>query len=118
MVDAANGRVTPTLFPVRDFMHTLEIGEKEFELTSLFDIRGVHHYYPLLTSFITTDDIVIHVPFQSKDVFEMYQVEPFPFSANGSFMTLDLPPSVVLISADISLYAAGSFSDLSQCSTE
>ncbi len=63
VVDAANGRVTPTLFPVRDFMHALELRKKECGLTPLFDIRGIHHYYPLLTSFITTNDIVIHVPF-------------------------------------------------------
>ncbi len=48
----------------------------------------------------------------------MYQIEPFPFSANGSLMTLDLPPSIVLISADISLCATGSLSELSQCRTE
>ncbi len=117
VVDAANGRVTPTLFPVRDFMHALEVG-KEYELTPLFDIRGVHHYYPLLTSFVTTNDIVIHVPFHSNNVFEMYQIEPFPFSANASLMTLDLSPSIVLISADISLYSADSLSHLSQCHTE
>ncbi len=39
VVDAANGRVTPTLFPVRDFMHALEIGKKEYGLTPLFDIK-------------------------------------------------------------------------------
>ena len=118
VVDAVHGRVTPDLFPVKDFMHALEMGEKEYDLTPLVDIRGIHHYYPLLTSFITTDDIVIHVPFQSEDVFEVYQVEPFPFTANDSLITLDLPPSIVLISKDFTLYAAGSINDLQQCKTE
>ncbi len=118
VVDAAQGRVTPNLFPVKDFMHALELGEKEYGLIPLFSIKGVHHYYPLLTSFLTTDDIVIHVPFQSKDVFEAYQIEPFPFSANGTTIILNLPPSIVLISKGFTVYAAGSRSDLQQCKSE
>ncbi len=53
VVDAAHGRVTPALFPVKDFMHALDLGKKQYGLAHLFDIRGVHNYYPLLTSFIT-----------------------------------------------------------------
>ena len=117
VVDAVHGRVTPALFPVQDFTHALEVGKMEYGLTPLFDIRGIQHYYPLLESFITTDAIVIHVPFQSKDVLEVHQVEPFPFSVNNTLMTLDLPPSIVLISADFSLYAAGSVNDLQHCKT-
>ncbi len=72
VVDAVHGRVTPPLFPVKDFMHTLELGEKVYGLTSLF--RGIHHYFHLLTSFITTNDIVIHVSFQSNDVFKVHEI--------------------------------------------
>ncbi len=118
VVGAVHGRVTPSLFPVKDFMHALELGKKEYGLTPLFDIKGLHHYYPLLTSFITTNDIVIHVPFQSNDVFEAHEIEPFPFAVNGSLMTLDLPPSIVLISADFAMYATGSVTDLQKCRTE
>ena len=117
VVDAVHGRVTPDLFPVKDFVHALEIGEKEYDLSPLFSIRGIQHYYPLLTSFITTEDIVIHVPFQSKDVFDLWEIEPFPFKTNGSLMMLDLPPSIVLISTDFTLYAAGSVNDLQRCKT-
>ncbi len=46
VIDAVHGRVTPSLFLVKDFMHALELGEKEYGLTPLFDIRGIHHYYP------------------------------------------------------------------------
>ena len=118
VVDAAHGRVTPSLLPVKDFMHALDLGEKEYGLTPLFGSRAIHHYYPLLTSFITSDDIVIHIPFQSEDVFEVHQIEPFPFAANHSIMTLDLSPSIVLISADFTQYAAGSLKDLQKCKTE
>ncbi len=73
VVNAVHGRVTPSLFRVKDFMHALELGEKEYGLTPFFDIRGIHHYYPLLISFITTNDIAIHVAFQSNDVFEVHE---------------------------------------------
>ncbi len=99
-------------------MHALKLGEKEYGLTPLFDIRDIHRYYPLLTSFITTNDILLHVPFQSNDVFEVHEIEPFPFAVNGSLMTLDLPPSIVLISADFTMYATGSVNDLQKCRTE
>ena len=115
VVDAVHGRVTPALFPVKDFMHALEVGKVEYGLTPLFDIRGIQHYYPLLGSFLTTDSIVIHIPFQSEDVLEVHQVEPFPFAVNDTLMTLDLPPSIVLVTKDFSLYAAGSVTDLQHC---
>ncbi len=72
MVDAAHGRVSPTLFPVRDFLHALNIGKMEYELKPLFDIEGIHHYYPLLESFLMSEAIVIHVPFESQEVFEVH----------------------------------------------
>ena len=117
VVDAVHGRVTPALFPVNDFMHALELGEKEYGLTPMFDLKGIQHYYPLLESFITTDDIVIHVPFQSKDILDVFQLEPFPFSANDTLMVLDLPPSLVLISKDFTFYATASVTDLERCKT-
>ena len=118
VVDAVHGRVTPTLFPVKDFLHALALGEKEYGLKAVYNVQGIHHYYPLLDSLITTEDIVIHVPFQSNELFEVYEVEPFPFSINNSIMTLNLPPSVVLVSSDFTLFATGSLSDLQRCRTE
>ncbi len=78
IVDAARGRVT-SLFPVKDFRKILDLREKEYQLTPLFDINAIHHYSPLLESFLTSDSIVIHVPFKSGDAFEVYQLELFPF---------------------------------------
>ncbi len=118
LVDAKHGRMIPSVFPVKHIMDALEIREKEYGLTHLFDIRGIHHYYPLLTSSITTNDIVTHVAFQPNDVFEVYELEPFPFAVNGSLMTLDLPPSIVLISAEFYCVTTGSHNDLQKCGTE
>ena len=118
IVDAARGRVTSSLFPVRDFLHVLEIAETTYKLQPLFDFRGLHHYYPLLESVLTTDAMVIHVPFQSPDNFEIHQIEPFPFAVNDTVMVLDLPSSVVLISTDYSLYAIGHLMDLQRCKSE
>ncbi len=102
VVDAARGRVT-SLFPVKDFLKTLETGETEYQLTPLFDLRSIHYYYPLLESFLTSDVIVIHVPFKSQDEFEEYRLEPFPFSLNQSIVELDLHASVVMVRSDIAL---------------
>ncbi len=66
---------------------------------------------------MTSDAIVIHVPFKSKDDFDVYHI-PFPFSVNGSVMIMDLPASVVLIRKDFSLFATSQFSDLGACKTE
>ncbi len=118
IVDASRGRVTSALFPFQDLHHVLQVGTQDHHLTPLFDLPLLHHYYPLLTSFVTTDAIVIHVPFKSEPVFEVYRLEPFPLLVNGSTMTLDLPPSVVLLSLDVSLYAVGNPSDLQACKTE
>ncbi len=112
VVDATRGRVTDSLFPVKDLLKILEIGEAEYKLTPLFDDKSVHYYYPLLESFLTSDAIVIHVPFRSTEEFEAYRLEPFPFSVNGIILELDTPSSVVLVRSDFSLYATGPFSDL------
>ena len=117
LVDATNGRVTPTLIPVKDFEYALEVGKKEYGLHPLFDLRGIQHYYAVASSLVTTDSIVIHIPFKSGDVLDVHQVEPFPFLANDTLMVLDLPPSIVVISTDFTLYATASVAELQRCKT-
>ncbi len=65
VVDTARGRVTDSPFPVKDLLKTLEIGEAEYNLTSLFNDKSFQYYYPLLETFLTPDAIDIHVPFRS-----------------------------------------------------
>ncbi len=83
----------------------------------MFDDKLAPYNYPLLESFLTSDTIVIYVPFRSSDKFEAYRLELFPFTVNGSTLELDLPSPVVLVHQDFSLYAAGPFSDLQSCKT-
>ena len=61
VVDASRGRVTNSLFPVKDLLRTLAIGRRRYGLKPLFDSRGIQHYYPLLESVLTSDAVVIHV---------------------------------------------------------
>ncbi len=91
VVDADRGRVTSSLFSVKDLQRVLIKGEKEHQLTPLFASHAIHHYYPLLESFLASDTIVIHVPFKSKDDFDIFHIQPFPFSVSGSVMIMDLP---------------------------
>ena len=118
VVDAARGRVTSSLFPVDDFLYVLKKGTEDFYLKPLFDVKGIHHYYPLLESVLTSDAVIIHVPFKSDHTYEVYRVEPFPFMVNGTVMTLDLPNSITLINKDFTMYATGQLSDLDKCQTE
>ncbi len=83
----------------------------------MFVLNDIHHYQPPLQSMLTSDSVVIHVPFKSGDAFEVYQLESFPFSAKGYIMTLDLPSSMVLIHSDFSFYATGRLPDLQTCHT-
>ncbi len=90
LVDGDRGRVTSSLFPVKDLQRVLMKGEKEHQLTPLFVSHAIHHYYPLLESFLTSDAIVIHVFLKSKDDFYVFHIQPFPFSVNGLVMIMVL----------------------------
>ncbi len=105
LVDASRGRVTSSLFPFQDLRKVLHVGEYDHKLIPLFDLPLLHHYYPLLTSIITLDAIVIHVPFQSGHVYEFYRLEHFPFLVNGLTLSVDLPAFVVLLSMETFQYA-------------
>lgn len=118
LIDAGRGKVTSSLFPVKDLLRTLNIGKLDFNLIPLFDSHSIQYYYPLLESVLTSDAIVIHVPFQSRNTFEAHQIEPFPFETDDAILKLDLAPSVVLVAKDFSLYAVGDLSDLQKCRTE
>ncbi len=78
----------------------------------------MHHYYPLLESLLTLDAIVIHVPFKSKDDFDVFHLQSFPFSVSGSVMIMYLPASVVFIRKYFSLFVTIQFSDPGACKTE
>ncbi len=115
MVDAVNGRVTTSLFPVEDLLHTLETGQSTYKLTLVYAADMIQYYYPLLEATLTTDAIIVNIPFKSQDHFEAYEIKPFPFSVNNYVMTLDMNPSLVLIAKDFSLYTIGDLTKLKRC---
>ena len=106
------------LFPVKDILRTLAFGIREYKLKPLLDARGIHHYYSLLKTVLTSDAVVIHAPLQSTDNFEAHKIKPFSFTVNGAIMTLDLPLPIVLIFKDVSLYLVNLVSDLLKCKTK
>ncbi|XP_050708796.1 uncharacterized protein LOC126993672 [Eriocheir sinensis] len=115
MVDAAHGRVTPALFPLHDLIMTIHIGYQNYSLKPLYNPDMSQYFYPLIESSLTPDAIIIHVPFQTADVFEAHEIVPFPFSAKDSVLTPDTTPSLVLIAKDFTLYSTGSYSLLKYC---
>ncbi len=48
VVDPDRGKVTYSLFPVKDLQRVLMKGEKEHQLTPLFGSHAIHHYFSLL----------------------------------------------------------------------
>ncbi len=67
---------------------------------------------------MTSDAIVIHVPFKSKDDFDVFHIQPFRFSVTGSVMVMELIASVLLIRKDFPLFATSQFSDLGACKAD
>lgn len=98
LVDASRGGVTSSLFPFHYLRKLLHAGKHNYKFTPLFNLKTLHHYYPLLKSKITLDAIIIYVLFKSEHLFDVYRMEPFPFLVNGSTITLVFPASVVLLS--------------------
>ncbi len=115
MVDAANCRITTSLFLIEDLIHTIDIGICNYSLQTLYTGDIIQYYYPLLEIILTIDDIIVFIPFKSMGTFEAYQIEPFPFNINQSVMTLDSTSSLVLVASDFSLYSIGNMNALKLC---
>ena len=117
LLDASDGRVTNSLMPIADLLEVLDIGLSQYDLKPIFSGDSIQHYYPLLESILTLDAIIIFIPFNSKEIFQAYEVIPFPFKLNSSVLTVDLPSSLVLVAEDFSVYATAQREDLAQCHT-
>ncbi len=115
IVDARTSKVSSSLFPIEDLKHTLELGHTNFSLTPLYPLDMIQYYYPVLESHLTSEAIVIHVPFRSSAVFQAYEIQSFPFPVNKTVMQLDMRTSLVLVAQDFSLYSASPISDLESC---
>ncbi len=112
MIDAAHGRVIPSLFPLPDLIDTIN---KNCSFQPLYPPDMSQYYFPLLEASLTTEAIIVHIPFQSREVFEAFKVIPFPFSAENSVLTVDMPSSLALVAKDYTFYSTSSFSDLQFC---
>ncbi len=51
MIDAAHGRITPSLFPLHDLMDTINIGHINFSFQPLYPPDMSQYYFPLLGAF-------------------------------------------------------------------
>ncbi len=98
-------------------MKVLDIGLSKYQLKPIYTGDSIQYYYPLLESILTLDAIIEFILFNSKEIFQAYEVVPFPFKLNSSIITLDLQPSLVLVAEDVSVYAIAQREDLSRCHT-
>ncbi len=115
MIDAAHGRVTPPLFPLHDLMETINIAHRNFSFIALYPPDMSQYYFPLLEASLTTEAILVHVPFQSREEFEAFETVTFPISVEDSVLTLDMPYSLALVAKGYTFYSTSSFSDLKFC---
>ena len=88
-------------------MHIFTLAEKRHKLTPVFTRADVLHYYPLLSALLTSDAIVVHVPFLSQNVYNIHRIEAFPFAVNDFLLTIDLSDSIVLTNEGLTLYSTG-----------
>ncbi len=79
MIDAAHDKVTPSLFPLHDLIDTINIGRINYTFQPLYPPDMSQYYFPLLEASLTTEAIIVHVPFQSGEIFEAFEVFQFPF---------------------------------------
>ena len=118
IVDASRGKVTSSLLPVKDLLHVLTTAENNYTLIPIFSKHNILHYYPLLSSMLTSDAVVVHVPFQSSSIYNLYQIEPFPFKSNATLFTLNIPSSLVLTDDNFASYSVGGPQNLLHCQSE
>ena len=115
------GVLHPPCSPLRDLRRVIsDFGKVTANSTStpIFKDDDIIHYYPLLTSQLTTDSIVIHVPFQSGVSYNLYHLVPFPFSLNNTILQWTNTSSYVLASDDFSSYAVTTMSAFTACRSE
>ena len=118
VVDASHSRVSPSLLPVEDLLHALSVGEETYNLKPILGKTGLVHYYPLLSAMLTSDSIIVIIPFKSDHTFLAHSIVPFPTSINKTIITLDLPSMVVVMNEQRTLYTTTSHEEFETCKVE
>ena len=116
VTSAANGRITTNLLPVYNLKQIIEIGVKQYGLKPLFADNDITLYYAYLEATLTPDSILIHVPFITNDLFDLYQIYPFPSKINNTLFTIDSNTEMIMISNELGTVAFSSETDMeSKC---
>ena len=67
---------------------------------------------------LTSDAIVVHVPFLLQSLYNIHKIEAFPFAVNDSLLTIGLPDSIELTNEGLTLYSTEMYEDLSECKSK
>ncbi|XP_076058519.1 uncharacterized protein LOC143035534 [Oratosquilla oratoria] len=87
--------ITPT-----QLSQTLRRAHNTLQLTPFFSKHEIQHYYPILSSTIFQQFILIHIPMDPIKRFSLWEIYPFPYPYQNRTMTLNLPTSTILKSHD------------------
>ncbi len=74
MVDAANCRITTSLFPIEDLIHITDIGISKYLLQPLYTGDVIQYYYPLLETIFTIDAVIVFKPFKFMDTSNLFEL--------------------------------------------
>ena len=115
IVLAASGMVTSNLISIKQLQDLINRVKLELGFTPLFPIDQIINYYTVMSSFITTDSIVVELPIREDMLFERYKIFPFPTHYKNKSLILDIKYDNILRSVDGYLIAETSTIKLDRC---
>ena len=115
LIAASRGHVTSDLIKPQSLLEAIHWAQRNLSLTPLFPDKETEFYYPLLETTITDQEIIVHVPFQSLNSFNLFEITPFPVHINNSLYTVSLSSEIVLVSSSLMHASVLSPSSLLTC---
>lgn len=70
----------------------------KFRLTPVFE--QIEYYYPILSTTLASQSILIHIPFSSGTGIHAWEIIPFPLQTDISLVTLDRSHELMVVSED------------------
>ena len=108
-------QVTTDILPTSQLLKCIKWARSHFNLIPIFSENNLEYYYPLLEVTVTPTELLIHIPFQSNEIFSTYSFQRFPTKINNSFYTIKAGDEIFLISQDYSHMAKVNNNIFSKC---
>ena len=100
---ASSGMVSPSLISPAELSTFVQYAVDKYGDTPAVSLSSIDLYYPLLKSYILSNEVLVLIPFSSKKTFSVYKIIPFPSLVNETSIQLGLGDSLVAISSTLDL---------------